>query len=87
MMHCVRLLDMAIEIANTGEIIVRRPKEHINILMSIRRGEMEFDNLLEMAEEKIKLLDIAYDNSSLIDEVNRETMDELLIKIRKQKYK
>jgi len=86
MAHCIRLLDMGIEIAKTGNILVRRPKKHINLLMSIRRGEMEFDHLLKIAEEKIKILDEEYEKSLLPNKVEQEFMDNLLITIRKLRY-
>lgn len=85
MAHCVRLLDMAVEIADK-KIIVRRPPEHIELLMSIRRGEMEFDDLLEMADLKLKLMDEVWDKSTLPKSIDRQLINDLLVKIRKLRY-
>lgn len=86
MMHTFRLLNMALEIAE-GEINVRRSPEEIKNLMSIRRGEAEFDDLIKKAEELIVKMDNAFDNSSLPSEVNKKFVNDLLIKIRNEKYK
>jgi hypothetical protein len=50
MLHCQRLLDMAIEIAEGKGIIVRRP--NADELLKIRRGEVDLTTLIE--QEKIK---------------------------------
>jgi len=54
--------------------------------MSIRRGEMEYDDLLEQAESKIKQLDENFEISTLPDKVDKEMVNQLLIKIRKLRY-
>jgi len=86
LMHCVRILNMANEILTNGEINVRRSSEEIKVLMSIRRGEMEYDDLLEQAESKIKQLDENFEISTLPDKVDKEMVNQLLIKIRKLRY-
>lgn len=47
-MHLIRLLRMAVEILSTGKVLVRRPDAEE--LLSIRRGHLAFDALLEQAE-------------------------------------
>jgi hypothetical protein len=47
-MHLIRLLRMAVEIVSTGEVHVRRADA--DDLLSIRRGALSFDALLEQAE-------------------------------------
>jgi len=86
MMHTFRLLNMAEEIAE-GKIIVRRPDEERKTLMAIRKGEYDYDKLLEEAEDKIAGLDEMFDNSNLPDKVDREFMDNLLVTIRKLRYR
>ena len=86
MMHTFRLLNMAAEISQ-GKIIVRRPEEEIKTLMAIRKGEYDYDKLLEEAEAKIAGLDELFDNSNLPDKIDREFMDNLLIAIRKLRYR
>ena len=82
--HCHRLLDMAIEIAEGKGINVRR--ENREELLSIRRGEMEYEDLVSSAEEKISRMDSAYASSALSDSVDREFMNSLLVRMRRQAY-
>ena len=84
MMHCHRLLDMAIEIGEGKGVIVRRPNREQ--LLSIRKGECEYDELIMDAEKKIKLMDEVYDKSSLPMGVDRKFADDILVKIRKTRY-
>jgi CRISPR/Cas system-associated endonuclease Cas3-HD len=77
---------MVIEMLDTGELIVRRPKEHIEFLMKIRRGEMEYDDLLKMAEEKISSLEQKYENSELPEKIDIEYVRNILLNMRKKYY-
>jgi hypothetical protein len=70
MMHCHRLLDMAIEIGEGKGIIVRRPNREY--LLSIRSGEMDYDILLADAERKIQLVDQIFENSNLQEKISNE---------------
>lgn len=81
LMHCRRLLDMAIEIANEGTISVRRP--NAAELLKIRRGEVSLDKIIDQAEEDLKGLDWIYEKSSLPDECDLEFTNNLLLEIRK----
>jgi len=87
MMHTFRLLNVSIEIARTGNLIVRRSNEEIKILMKIRNGEFEFDNLINDAEQLISKIDEVYENSSLPKQINNDFINELLYSIRIKKYK
>ena len=86
MCHCMRLLDMVIEMLDTNKINVRRPKEHIEYLMKIRKGEMEYEDLLKMAEYKISLLDEKFSKSTLPEKVDKEFAYYLLGKMRSAFY-
>jgi len=84
LMHCRRLLDMAIEIAKTGDINVRRPnRDH---LLDIRKGNVNLDDIITKAEEDVKGLDAVYAESSLPDDVSMEYMNDLLLRVRKAFY-
>lgn len=85
MLHCHRLLDMCIEIGEGKGIIIERP--NVDVLLKIKRGEYEYDQLLMEAEEKMSKLDGLFEKSNLPDEVSFEFCNELLIKIRKEFYK
>ena len=84
MMHCMRLIRMAQEIGAGKGIQVRRPDAQE--LLSIRRGEVDLTNLIEMADQAIEEMDNIFDNSDLPKKVNPELVNTLLIKIRKEFY-
>jgi predicted nucleotidyltransferase len=84
MMHCMRLIRMAQEIGSGEGIIVRRldAKE----LLGIRRGEVDLEALMVMADEAIVRMDEIFDESNLPDKVNPELVNKLLLKIRREFY-
>jgi hypothetical protein len=84
MSHCHRLLDMAIEIGEGKGVNVRR--QNRDQLLSIRRGEYDYDQLVQEAEDKIRKMDEIFENSNLPKAIDREFIDQLLIKIRKTYY-
>lgn len=84
MMHCMRLIRMAQEIGSGKGINVRR--EDAAELLAIRRGEIDLDGLIIMADESIKEMDIIFENSELPNDVDKNLVNELLIKIRNKFY-
>jgi hypothetical protein len=82
--HCHRLLDMSIEIGEGKGINIRRSNREE--LLSIRRGEYEYDKLVEDALAKIKKMDTVYENSSLPEDVDSKFVEDVLLSIRKQWY-
>ncbi|HEY8148017.1 MAG TPA: nucleotidyltransferase domain-containing protein [Vicinamibacteria bacterium] len=62
-MHLIRLLRMAVEILSTGNVLVRRPDAEE--LLSVRRGALSFDALLEQAEGIGSRLKVLAEASSL----------------------
>jgi hypothetical protein len=78
--HCHRLLDMAIEIGSGQGVNVRRPNREE--LLSIRRGEYDYDELIKDAEEKLKKLNTVFDNCNLPKDVDSDMVDKLLIEMR-----
>ena len=82
--HCHRLLDMAIEIGSGKGINVRR--QNREQLLSIRRGEYDYDVLVNEAEEKIRIMDQVFEESDLPESIDKKFVDDLLIKIRKEYY-
>jgi uncharacterized protein len=83
MMHTFRLLDMAAEIAG-GEIIVRRPNREE--LLAIRRGEREYDALLEEAEARLVQIDGLFEASDLPEKPDAEALNALLVEMRREIY-
>jgi hypothetical protein len=80
MLHCRRLLDMAMEIARDGVINVRRP--NADYLLSIRKGKVKLEDIIDQAEEDLKGLDLLFANSGLPDDCDREFSNKLLLDIR-----
>lgn len=80
LLHCRRLLDMAIEIAIHGTISVKRPNS--DYLLKIRRGEVELQSIIDKAEEDIKFLSEIYGKSNLPDDCEDSFVNDLLLEIR-----
>lgn len=85
MMHCMRLIKMSQEIGEGKGIIVRRPDAQE--LLKIRRGEVDLDSLITIADEEIVKMDEIFNKSNLPSHVDKDLVNELLIKIRKGFYK
>ena len=86
MSHTFRLLNMALEIAATGEIRVRRSDEERVKLLRIRHGEYDYDLLIEEAENMIRDLDRAFDQSSLPEKIHDSFLANLEYEIRQKRY-
>jgi len=84
MMHSKRLMSMAREIAEGKGINVRR--EDADYLISIRRGEIDLQTLIDEVEKEIVEIDELFNNSNLPDSVDKKFISDLLIKIRKNIY-
>ena len=80
LLHCKRLLDMALEIAEQKTIIVRRP--NAQDLLKIRRGEINLEQFMEQAENDISKLNTYFEKSDLPDDVDDDFVNELLLKVR-----
>lgn len=85
MMHCKRLMEMAKEIGEGKGIIVRRP--NAEELISIRKGEVDLQTLIDSVEEEIKEVDRIFEESNLPDEIDKTFINNLIINIRKNIYK
>jgi uncharacterized protein len=84
MMHVFRLLNMAEEIAKEGKINVRRHDR--DFLLTIRKGEFEYEDLVKIAEDKINNIDLLFEKSDLPDAPDYRCAEELLISIRSDFY-
>lgn len=85
LLHCYRLLETGIEIAEFETINVRRP--NAEFLIEIRRGKHNLKILLDEAKIKVDKLSEVFKNSKLPDTVDRGYFMTLLIKIREEYYK
>lgn len=84
MLHCVRLIDMGIEIGQGKGVIVER--DNAEYLLKIRRGELNLNELLELANERLNFMNEVYDNCSLPETPDYTLINDLLIDIRKKVY-
>jgi len=85
MMHTFRLIHMAAEIAQYGEVFVKRPDR--DFLLKIKNGHFEYNYLLEMAEEKIAEMDDLYAKSTLPEVPDLSALEATLVQVRSALYK
>lgn len=84
MMHTFRLLNMAEEILETGQVFVfRNDREE---LLRIRDGEFEYDELLIKAEKKLARIEEVASRSQLPAKPDRLKAEQLLVQIRQDMY-
>ncbi len=83
-MHTFRLLNMAEEIALYKEVIVHR--EDREFLLKIRSGVFEFDELMEMVDEKMGKIKDLFEKSDLPEQPDSWHAEKLLIRIRECFY-
>jgi tRNA U34 5-carboxymethylaminomethyl modifying enzyme MnmG/GidA len=84
MMHTIRLLEMASEIAQQGKVIVRRPNR--DFLLQIRRGDFSYEELVSMAEDKTKKMEQVYKQALLPNQPDYAAVNALLVELRKKWY-
>jgi hypothetical protein len=84
MMHTIRLLDMAEEIATQKRVIVRRPNR--DFLLRVRRGEFSYEELLTIAEDKIRTIEARFAESDLPEQPDFAMVNALLIRMRRAVY-
>ncbi len=81
LMHCIRLIRMSEEMAATGEVNVRRKDR--DYLLTIRRGEFDFDVLIAKLTIQVKRIDSLFLESDLVSEnLTYEEMNEMVATMR-----
>lgn len=84
MMHTFRLLDMAEEIGKEGIIRVRRPNR--DELLAIRRGEFEYEALLQEVQKRLARIEQVYASSKLPEKPDFKAIEALLVQMRIELY-
>lgn len=84
MMHVFRLLDMACEIGKDNKINVHRRNREF--LLEIKAGKYEYEELLQMAEQKQHEMEQAFKHSSLPMTPNMELINQMTYNIRDRFY-
>ena len=82
-MHCVRLMHMAYEIATGQGFNVDRTEIDRDFLLDIRNHKYEYDYLINYLDEFKKKMEDAMNNSTLPENVDINKVNELLISVRK----
>jgi len=80
LMHTLRLLEQAVEIAKEGRIVLPRP--NATWLKKVKAGDYQFDDLLVLAEEKHQEMEEAFEASELQESPSREDASQILLTIR-----
>jgi hypothetical protein len=80
MMHTFRLLNMAEEIAVEKQIHVFRKDR--DFLFKIRNGDFLYEELVQMANEKIAKIEELYEQSDLPEQPDESAIDEVLGRMR-----
>lgn len=83
--HAIRLLEEGIEILTTGQLNFPRP--NANLLLAIRNGEMEFEEVSSMVDLRKKEFAEAESASSLPKRPDREALDDLYFEIVNEEVK
>ena len=84
MLHVFRLLQMAEEIALTGEIRVRR--DNREFLLQIRRGEYDYAELIAEADKLVTRVEAAFASSALPPAPDATAAEATLRRVRQQFY-
>jgi predicted nucleotidyltransferase len=82
LMHTLRLLDMAGEIAREGVLRVRRPNREC--LLRVRAGEFVYEDLVSRAERQLVEVQEAFVESALPDQPDRDEVNALLVRVREE---
>jgi predicted nucleotidyltransferase len=82
LMHTLRLLEMAEDIATQGRLVVRRPNREA--LLAIRAGEFSYEELLSRAEQQLARVETAFDRCSLPSAPDHDAARKSVLMIRHQ---
>ena len=87
MYHMFRLINMCTEILNGDGVNIDRTNIDRDFLMKIRRGEFEYDEIMNLLEIQNENMIKAYQNTKLPDDINQNEINQMLIDVRKKIYK
>lgn len=85
--HYLRVLYNGIELLNSGTFTVKIMETEIGRhVLAAKRSELLFEEVLQIGDELLEKIDIAYANSILPIEADKETINKFLLKIRKENW-
>lgn len=82
MLHCMRLILTAIDVAKDKTLTVRRDETECEYLKGIRHGKEDLTKLLDTAEAGITVMKEQFQKSDLPNEFKNERGNEILTEIR-----
>jgi predicted nucleotidyltransferase len=85
MCHCIRLLTMAKEISEGKGFNLWRTDDR-DFLMGIKNGDYTYEYLIDYAEKLLADVEKNLPNSCLPDQVDKDFVNDLLVKCRKEYY-
>ena len=85
MMHTIRLLQVAEEILRDGKLNVKHPNREE--LLNIKSGNMDYDDLLAMADKLMENIESYCLTSSLPDAPDKKKIERVLVEMREELYK
>lgn len=83
-MHTIRLLQVALEIVRDGELNVKR--QNRDELLLIKRGELDYDEVLKMAEKLMLQTEQETTKSKLQEKPDAQLIESILVEIRAELY-
>ena len=83
MMHCFRLLNMCIEVAEGKGILIDRTNIDRDFLMDVRNRKYTYDELMEKLLDLKARMDKAIEQTAIRDSIDVEFVNNLLLDIRK----
>ncbi|HCO68163.1 MAG TPA: nucleotidyltransferase [Dysgonomonas sp.] len=84
MMHTIRLLQVAEEVLREGKLNVRRPNREE--LLDIKSGNMDYDDLLAMADKLMSSIEYYAETSTLQDKPDIDLAERILVEMRGELY-
>ena len=84
MMHCIRLLEMSQDIVRECRVKTRR--DNVDYLLSIRKGEIKLDDLIEYSRKMTNEIKVEFAESDLPESVNLDYTKDILYHIRSEFY-
>lgn len=87
MMHTLRLIRMAKEIASGEGVKLDRSAIDKEQLLNVRQHYYEYDEIMSIIDEERELAEKALNNSTLPEHINTDKINDILIAARKIAYK
>lgn len=85
--HAIKLLYMCIEYLETGYMSVDRTKIDAELIIDIKMGKLKLEAVKVLAEKLFKQARLAYEKSSLPEEVDEIKVEVLLVEILRNYFK